>query len=44
MKNKTLHFLWDNRHFLEDLKKGYKKLLIFFSQVFYYFFINKDFP
>ena len=30
MKNKTLHFLWDNRHFLEDLKKGYKKLLIFF--------------
>ena len=30
--------------FLEDLKKGYKKLLIFFSQVFYYFFINKDFP
>ena len=25
MKNKTLHFLCDSRHFLKDLKKGYKK-------------------
>ncbi|KXA24574.1 hypothetical protein HMPREF3221_00470 [Fusobacterium nucleatum] len=34
MKNKTLHFLLDSRHFLEDLKKGYKKLLIFFLRYF----------
>ena len=30
MKNKTLHFLCDSRHFLKDLKKDYKKFLIFF--------------
>ena len=30
MKNKTLHFLCDSRHFLKDLKKEYKKFLIFF--------------
>ena len=30
MKNKTLHFLWDSRHFLKELKKDYKKFLIFF--------------
>ncbi len=27
---KTLHFLWDSRHFLKELKKDYKKFLIFF--------------
>ena len=30
MENKTLHFLWDSRHFLKELKKDYKKFLIFF--------------
>jgi len=30
MKNKTLHFLCDSRHFLKNLKKDYKKFLIFF--------------
>ena len=30
MKNKALHFLCDSRHFLKDLKKDYKKFLIFF--------------
>ena len=30
MKNKDLHFLCDSRHFLKDLKKDYKKFLIFF--------------
>jgi len=30
MKNKTLHFLCNSRHFLKDLKKDYKKFLIFF--------------
>ena len=30
IKNKTLHFLCDSRHFLKDLKKDYKKFLIFF--------------
>lgn len=30
MKNKTLYFLCDSRYFLEELKKGYKKFLIFF--------------
>ena len=30
MKNKTLHFLCDSRHFKKDFKKDYKKFLIFF--------------
>ena len=30
MENKTLYFLWDSRHFLKELKKDYKKFLIFF--------------
>ena len=30
MKNKALHFLCDSRHFFKDLKKDYKKFLIFF--------------
>lgn len=30
MENKTLYFLCDSRYFLEEIKRGYKKFLIFF--------------